>query len=134
MWKTDHELFEKLDRACGSRYLAVQFISQSCRKLSKKLPGWIIESKLITWVLTGQVPDLSNSYRMWYSANPEVRDLDEFLCYIDDRKVAKSVRKSYFLSVKSRHLVYEYNNDLDDEQKARVRILLRMFWFESSLQ
>lgn len=130
MWQRDHELFEELAQACGSRYLAVNYLAHSARKLSLLTPGWIIESKLITWALTGEAPDLDKAFSVYYMYNPDVRELDDFLCYIEDPDVRSSVKESYHKSIKHRHLLYVYKSALNESQKSRVRVLMRMFWFE----
>ena len=125
MWKADNEIFSQLDKACGSRYFAILFISQAARRLLDQKDNWSIESKLISWVITGEKPPVG----IHLNVNPEMREISDFLCYIPSDDMKQSVIDSYHLSVRNRHLIYNYNPNFNESEKARVRVLLRMIWY-----
>ncbi len=115
---------------CGNRYLAVKFISRCSRKLSESLPKWIIESRLITWALTGEDPDVSK----YVNANLDidVMEMEDALCYISDEEIKYCVRRSYKESVHRHHLIYVYKQSMDEERRARVRVIVRILWYMTS--
>ena len=127
MWKTDNTQFSELSKLCGSRYLAVIFVAKCARKLVKYKNNWSIESRLISWVITGEMP----SKGIHLNIDPELDAIYDFLCYIEDQSVKDSVIASYKASVQNRHLVYMYGLGLTESDQARVRILVRMIWYSN---
>ena len=61
--------------------------------------------------------------------DPEMKEIEDFLLYIDDHLVQLSVLASYHATVRSHHLVYIYNENLNEFQQTRVRVLTRMIWY-----
>ena len=127
MWKVDNEQFSQLSAACGSRYLAVMFVATCARNLIKYKNNWSIESRLISWVITGEMPPKG----IHVNIDPELAAIEDFLCYISSEDIRKSVMISYNMSVQNRHLVYRYIRGLDEFERARVRVLLRMIWYSN---
>ena len=120
--------FDLLAEKLGSPYAAIHYISQSARKKRQQVDNRILESEAITWALTGVQPKLRKRVRN-ISDEYNLSYLDEVLSYVDDDEVCTSVRESYSQSVKSHHLIYCYHNNLDEDRKARVRVLTKMVWY-----
>lgn len=120
--------FDALAEKLGSPFAAVNFVAKSARARRQSVDNRILESEAITWVVTGIQPKLRNKM-------PDINQLgnvsylDEVLSYVDDEQVVESVRASYCESTKAHHLIYCYHNSLDDNRKARVRVLTRMVWY-----
>lgn len=110
--------------------MAVTFLASGARRLGSKLPQGIMESKLLTWVLTGDNPDYS-----YIKIDPdnyiERKNIEDTLEFITDREVKKYVLLSYKKSIKAQHLVYRYPDNMLDHDKSRVRILTRMLWYSN---
>lgn len=119
-----YDEFKQLEEKLGSKYLAINYVSTLARKLKKSVDDCISESEAITWALTGEKPEIRKKTNyIDYSS------LDEVLCYVDDVDVCESVRMSYMKSLKEKHLLYRYKEGINYYQKARVRILVRMVWY-----
>lgn len=121
--------FDKLVEACGNRYLAVMFISESARKLGQQRKEYrISESKLIQWILTGNCPYTDNQLE-----SMKIKQCDEgvetILCWVSDKEVAKEVKFLYKRSVHNHKLVYSTNTKLGQNRIDRANILLRMIWY-----
>ena len=121
--------FNELARACGNRYLAVQYIAKASRYLNRTIPERVLESKLISWALTGEKPDLSKYTATFYLENPEIADVLYFLDYVEDIRVKKAVIALYRASVNKKHLTYTCDEYIDPAIESRVRVLLRMLWY-----
>ena len=121
-----HE-FDQLAAALGSTYAAVDYIAKSARRKLKVTNNRILESEAISWVLTGVSPKLRN--RIDDVSHIPANYVDEILCYVDNENICNSVRDSYAASIQVRHLIYCYQKDLDKHEQSRVRILLRMVWY-----
>lgn len=120
--------FDALADKVGSPFAAVKYIAQSARQKRQSVDYRVLESQAITWVLTGIQPKLSKRHLNvsdWYN----LPYLDEVLSCVDDDDVAASVRESYSESMKAHHLIYYYHQSLNEHQKARVRVLTRMIWY-----
>ena len=124
---SDLQLFDELAKKLGNRYLATAYVSQSARIFAQGLPKYIIESYLIHWVLIGEDP---KHIRARIRDDADVRYMNEVLCYIYDEDVCKAVRNLYKKSIRARHLVYQSDIDLNKYQADRVKILLRMIWYQ----
>lgn len=128
MWRSDKEHFRKLVDECGSPYAAVNHIAMEARRKLKEVDSQILDSKAITWALTGIPPKIHNRNEAYYLRDEAQAYLDDMLCYVDDEDVCESVRNSYKTSKRANHLIYVYKNDLDESRRARVRILTRIVW------
>ena len=137
MSKLSQDSFNKLARNIGNRYAAVQFIAQQTHKLSTRYHYEVIDSQLISWILTGVKPKSVIQYESQIDIENRIRSLsdrkitsvlNEILCYVDDSNICDSVRCSITESKDAHHLIYVYKNIQNESQKARVRILTRMVW------
>lgn len=125
MWANDHQIFHALEQACGSKFLAVKFIAEASRKLSGSKYNWSIESRLVSWVISGEMPPKG----IHIGLDVEIKEIQDFLSYIDDYSIQQCVLDSYRCTVKAHHLVYKYKNNLNEFQQTRVRVLTRMIWY-----
>ena len=119
-----YDEFKELEEKLGSKYLAINYVSNLARKLKTSVNNNVLESQAITWALTGNKPEIT--------VRPNYIDyssLDELSCYVDDIDVCESVRMSYSQSLKEKHLLYRYKEGISNHQKARVRILVKMIWY-----
>lgn len=125
--------FEELVRLCnGNKFQAVKIISSKARILCDKYKPDLNESQAISWVLTGDKPEYLDKCRTkrklresFYSKESEILSL------VDDVDVKQSVKESISLSSKGRSLIYQYKDNLNEYQKARVRILTNMIWYRN---
>lgn len=123
--------FDKLVEACGNRYLAVMFISESARKLGQKRKEYrISESKLIQWILTGNCPYTDAQLEIM-KERPNDEGLEKILCWVTDEQVVKEVKFLYKRSIHNRKLTYSNSNALSQSRIDRVNILLRMIWYST---
>lgn len=133
-WKRDKEAFDHTmnNRCGGSTYQAIQHLSKLARKKLKELDNSIQDSQALTWALTGVKPDVPETkHKKVYHSNRFYQEeyMNDILCCVDDKEVCESVRESFRASKQVNHLIYVYNNTLDESRKSRVRILTRMIWY-----
>ena len=123
--------FNKLAERCGNRYLAIRYLATIARRHGIQSHGTILESKLLTWALTGEQPysDDMIETRRHIKLDSDLADLEDYLCYIDDAEVADRVRICYRESVHNRHLTLDSSNALDYYRQMRVNVILRMMWY-----
>ena len=119
--------FNQLVDTLGSPYAATNYLARLARKLLVDNDNRLLESEAITWALTGEKPKLHRK-RADYSL-PSMEIVDEVLCYVDDEDVCESVKDSYNKSLQAKHLIYCYSHELTEYQRSRVRILMRMIWY-----
>lgn len=132
------KLFNELACKSGNRYAAIKFVSNNVHKLSYKYNGQILYSQLISWVISGEKPMSVILYEKEIYNRDKIKSIsmkyvlsvtDEYLCYIEDMAVCKSVRASMKASKEAHHLVYIYIDTESEPQNMRVRILTRMIWY-----
>lgn len=120
--------FQKIEEACGSRYVAIQWVVKETRRLEHLTRHYNIpESKMITWALTGQCPYSKNQLQ-YRKISKKTDHLDDLLEYVLDEEVKQQVFTFYKLSVKSKRLQLCDRVDLGESRLSRVNILLRMAW------
>lgn len=124
--------FNEFAKSVGNRYLATQLISQWARELGKEYKDYyIVESKLLQWVLTGRCPYVESELeaRRFYTDHDKAED---FLAWVSDKEVREEVLELYKQSARNHHLLRCDNKSLGESRRARVNILLRMLWYSSS--
>lgn len=127
----DLDRFQELEESCGSRYLAVQFISKWARGFGQEYKRYsIAESKLIQWVISGKCP-YTEAQLLHRTIVSNDDGLEDFLCWVSDEEIQNEVKHLYKLSIKHKHLVYCKRADFTNGQVSRTNVLLRMFWFSS---
>lgn len=134
MWQRDREYFRELkENECNnSVFMAVNTVAKRARQKMVDTNGMILESKAISWALTGESPKIPTKTCIEITDHVEYLTgeeyLHELLCTVDDKYVCDSVIDTFEASVKTNHLIYCYNHSLDETQKARVRVLSRIVW------
>ena len=127
------KLFNELADKCGNRYLAARYLASVARNFGSdsQYKGLVLESKLLTWALTGEPPYTEKEIekRRKFQVDSDIADLEDYLCYIDDEEVAQRVRMYYKKSLNSRHVVLDNSGTLDTYREMRVNIIVRMAWY-----
>lgn len=120
--------FDRIEEACGSRYVAIQWLTKETRRLEELTKHYNIpESKMITWALTGECP--YSDVELEIRRRPTLLDrVDDLLEFVDDYEVKQQVRTFYKLSVKNKGLTLCDRVELGESRLSRVNILLRMAW------
>ena len=127
------ERFQELAESFGNKYLAVKLVSFWARDLGIENKDYhIIESKLIEWVITGKCPYTEKQLeRRKVLEDPD--GVEEFLCWVSDKRVSDYVKCLYKKSVRCRHLILcQGDNTLTQGQIRRINILIRMLWWFTS--
>lgn len=126
------KFFQKyVDECNGNKFQAVRLVVSLARSLSKKYDNKILDSEALTWILTGErsgIIDKTGNVRHKSYAN-SISYMDDILSCVDDKEVCESVRYSISESNKRKNLVYFYKGVLDEYRQARVRVLVRMIWY-----
>lgn len=129
MYNRNLTLFNELAEKCGNRYFAARYIASVARRLGKQSKGIVLESKLITWALTGEQPYDDAELERRKQHDVDIAELEDYLCYVEDKQVAAQVRKYYKISLHNRHVTLDSSNQLDEYRQMRVNIILRMIWY-----
>lgn len=120
--------FSILAEACESRYVAVRWLAKASRQLSAEYIDYeLLESKLLTWLITGECPYTVYEMDM-RKLLKRVDALDDLLEYVTDEEVETQVRLFYKKSIKNKKLTLCDKDDLGSSRLSRVNILLRMAW------
>lgn len=117
---TGQSEFQKIAQDIG-RFAAVNYVASEARKRSDKLGNHILHSQAITWVLTNEAPKSPRPKPIHKSR------LHDILCEVDDKDVLKCVIWSLRRSKRSPQ--YIYLKHMTANQRARVRVLVRMIFY-----
>ena len=134
MWQRDREYFRELkENECNnSVFMAVNTVAKRARQKMVDTNGMILESKAISWVLTGESPKIPTRTSIEITDHVEYLTSEEYLhellCTVEDESVVESVRATFEASQRANHLIYCYNHSLDEPQRSRVRILSKIVW------
>lgn len=113
----------------GNRYDACMYVAKEARRRASCCKDSVLDSESIAWVLTGKRHKLSISTKKklekWYNNQYDI------LNYVENKDIRKSVTRSLGISKTVKHLVYAYEKSLKDEDKARVRVLTNILWYQS---
>lgn len=132
---TDDEQFNRYVSNFGSRFAAVVYVSELARIHAKRAHNRILESEAISWVLTGDKPQILNNMEHANTSRSRLK-LDyilDKLCYVEDIDVRDAVYSTLKYSIQASHLIYVYNNIKDVYRQSRVRVLSNMLWDELHL-
>lgn len=120
--------FNKLADVFGSNYAAIRYLANSARQLMLKDTTQLLDSQALTWAITGEKP-VTKHINITLLDKYNINKLEDVLCYVDDEDVCQDVRTSYEESLKSKHLIYCCNRTTNEYQQARVRVLVRIIWY-----
>lgn len=125
----EHDIpFRKELEQSSNVYEVVRNVMDSARELSTRCDNKILHSQAITHVINGTKPD--DWISIDFDDEYEAYQIREMFCYIDDKDICDAVYDSFYKSKKSKNLVYVYNDIVDINRQARVRVLTRMLWYK----
>lgn len=103
---------------------------ESC-KLNSKYQGRLLDSEALSYSLIDKIPDDVNCRKFvkFSESSYKFKYIEEALNQIDDKDIKLAVNKSLYKSIKEKNLVFDYLKILTEAQKARVRIICRMVWY-----
>lgn len=128
----DNKYLQKyIDKCNGNVFEATMMVASLARSLANKYDNRILHSEALTWILTGERPNIIDDDGNIKQKCASLSYLDDILFEVDDDEVCKCVRCSIAESNRSQNLVYMYNNITDEPRKARVRVLCRMIWYKT---
>ena len=128
----DNTYLESYINKCdGDIFKATVTVAKLARSLANKYDNRILHSEALTWILTGERPDIIDDNGNIKHIRRNISYLDDILCEVDDEEVCKAVRQSISQSNHQQNLVYLYNTITDNPRQARVRILCRMIWYKT---
>lgn len=125
--------FQKyLDMCDGNVFEASNLVANLARTVCKRYNHVISESQAIHWLISGEKPRIIDEVgKLKYTyPSKKLSPLTDRLCSIDDEEIKQAVQSSFTESKKREDLTYLYNNIKDEHTQARVRILVRMLWYE----
>lgn len=126
-----NENFNKIADATGNRYAAIKQIVAAARHKEALTHYNISSSEAITWVVDNKKPKSVITGQAFQPRTTYVDDiLNEYLTEIDDNLIKQSVKNSVNYTYSNGHLVYSYNDTLNEYEKSRVRVITRMIWDE----
>lgn len=126
-WRND-SVFNEYSEYCGNSFEAIRIISNCGRLLAEGYNNRITHSQALNWVVTGNIPsclfreDSSTTLEL----NRVLSVISDNLEYVDDKDIRTCVNRTIIDYLETRHLVYQYQESLDDFQKSRVRVLCNM--------
>lgn len=109
----------------SDQYNLVKQLQSKARKMAESYDNRIFHSEAITHVVHDTIPDIGYVYEDEY----EAYQMKEMFCYIDDKSVCDAVYDSFYESKAKNKLQYVYNDIIDENVRARVRILTRQLWY-----
>jgi hypothetical protein len=120
------EFYRKLNNS-SNIYSEVMSISKQARDVSKRSGDTLLHSEAISMVLKGDTTEFISDNEIIDEF--ESKYIKEMFMYIDDKEIKDAVYDSFYDSKKNHNLIYQYNDIIEPNRKARVRILTRMLWF-----
>ena len=120
------EFYRKLNNS-QCIYADIMSISKQAKDLAKRSGEAILHSEAISMVLKGETSNLISDDEV--IDEYESKYIKEMFMYIDDKKIKDAVYDSFYDSKKNHNLIYQYNDIIEPDRQARVRILTRMLWF-----
>lgn len=126
-WRND-SVFNEYSEYCGNSFEAIRIISNCGRLLAEGYNNRITHSQALNWVVTGTIPNclLQSNSKVTLELDRVSNIISDNLEYVDDKDIRISVNRTIIDYLETRHLVYQYQEALDDFQKSRVRVLCNM--------
>lgn len=128
----DYELFQsKYLEDTDNVFEAINTWSKDARALKSQTQGRISNSEALSSALTDTLPKNLNERLSVPRAEYAyvIRYIKESLSQIDDKLVKGSVAQTLNTSMSRKHLVFLYLGNLSEAQKARVRIVSKLIWY-----
>lgn len=112
-------------------YLIAAALGAKARKKADDVDNVILHSEAISWVLTDKVPSILRTTNRFSHRKLYINDsVYEILSGIDDNNIRECVKCSISKSIDANNLIYVYNDLPNDNQKARVRVIVNIIWYE----
>ena len=127
----DSKAFQKyVDRYDSDKFYAVAVIGRMASNLVKKYKGVILPSEAISWLFTGDRPEILNKYKRYQLTYEFTTFEEDVLELVEDEEIKACVIESIKESKKNQNLTYFYKDVKDTNCKARIRILTRIIWYQ----
>lgn len=124
--------FAKIVQKINNPYALSLHVAKLCRSLCTEY-SVLLESEAISWIVSGVKPDILSQPHRNISEMPIENiqtTINDAIEYVNDFKVQQNVIASIRYSISNHHLIYVYNDIYDAHVKARIRILVRMVWYQ----
>ena len=122
--------FKEFSKGYSNIYEAVRDLGLAARKLCNDMYDVPLHSEAISWILSGDTPDLSEKIEQAKTIKiPMIGYMEELLNYVDDEDIKQSVRDSINASRTRRNLVFLYTTS-DESKQTRIRVIARLIWFK----
>ena len=136
MYTVEREIVDELKQKLQSPYAACMFAAKKAKKLSNKTDNVLRYAEALSWAITDIEPkDLKarierQKRRIAKQQGKITTRLENLLELVDDVDIAKSIQDSYSASIDANKLVFIYNSLDDEGDKARVRIITKIAFYE----
>lgn len=124
--------FAKIAQEINNPYALSLYVAKLCRSLCTEY-SVLLESEAISWIVSGVKPDILSQPHRNISEIPMENiqtTINDAIEYVNDFTVQQNVIASIRYSISNHHLIYVYNDIYDANVKARIRILVRMVWYQ----
>jgi len=111
-------------------YAEVKHVMKLARDKLQECNYKILASEALTWAVQGVEPDYIKEDD--YISKYERSTLNEMCCYIEDKGICDALEASYIESKLANYLIYNYKGIEDEYRQTRVRILVRMLYYNTS--
>lgn len=125
---TDVPLFKKYceEHHFPNQFDGVMMITKEARELMIAFPD-LTEKESISWALRGYPNETFLQRQKERKTRETISNMKfDLLCYVDDDNVRESCERSINKSLEYRRPTFLYNDDLNENQKARVRIITKL--------
>lgn len=113
----------------GNPYIAIKDVVEDARAIALQNPV-LLDSEALSWVLSGEEPQIISKYNKYVRRKLSQNSyISNILSEVDDEDVKAAVYESISASKRANYLVYVYTNISEIHRQARVRILVRMIWY-----
>ena len=123
--------YDKYMNQTNNVFDAINLWVDESNSLNSKYLNKLSDAEALSSVLNGKLPENINNRKVVkeVEANYASRYIDEVLSEIDDNLIKISIMKSLDLSKLKKNLVFKYADGLSRAQKARVRIVCKLIWY-----
>lgn len=129
----EYKKFQEYASKFNNVYSAINYIANQSRNLTKSTNNLILDSEAISWFLTGEKPSiLSDIDKIKKQNRKKIVHITDILSYVDDISVCESAMTSLRVSKQAGYLIYVYKDVPDEDRQARVRVLTRILWYNST--
>lgn len=113
--------YNELAKTLGP-YAATLVIAQNAREIANSLDNRITDASALDYAAKGLIPDPKDY------PDHRLDRVKDYISYINDSEIRAAIIDSYEESLNKYHLVYIYNNIIDESRKSRIRIIMNILW------